>query len=92
MPGEMAQDESLSDSGKTCEVNIHHQILHRAVEAMHKRFLTHGTVYADVSLLHPKSSPLSTPVLCLNLYLKDSASAELCMTAGQEGNCYQSTN
>ncbi|XP_046870317.1 uncharacterized protein LOC124489198 isoform X2 [Hypomesus transpacificus] len=58
LPGEMAQDESLSDSEKAYEVNVHHQILDTAVEAMHHRFLTHGTLYADLSLLHPKNFPL----------------------------------
>lgn len=58
LPGEMAQDESLSDSEKAHKINVHHQILDTAVEAMHKRFLTHGTLYAVLSLLHPKNFPL----------------------------------
>ena len=58
LPGEMAQDESLSDSEKAYEVIVHHQILDTAVETMHQRFLTHGTLYADLSLLHPKNFPL----------------------------------
>lgn len=51
----MARDESLSDSEKAYEVNVHHQIVDTAV---HKRFLTHDTPYADLSLLHPKNFPL----------------------------------
>uniref|UniRef100_A0AAQ5XSS1 DUF4371 domain-containing protein n=1 Tax=Amphiprion ocellaris TaxID=80972 RepID=A0AAQ5XSS1_AMPOC len=58
LPGEMAQDESLSDSEKAYEINVHHQIIDTAVEAMHKRFSTHGTLYADLSLLHPRNFPL----------------------------------
>lgn len=55
LQGEMAQDESLSDSEKAYEVNVHHQIVDTAV---HKRFLAHDTPYADLSLLHPKNFPL----------------------------------
>lgn len=55
LPGEMAQDESLSDAEKAYEVNVHNQILDTAIEALHRRFLTHGTLYADISLLHPKN-------------------------------------
>ncbi|RXN21860.1 zinc finger MYM-type 1 [Labeo rohita] len=58
LAGEMAPDESLSDAEKAYEVNVHHQILYTAVEAMHQRFFTHGTLYADLSLLHPRNFPL----------------------------------
>lgn len=55
LPGEMAQDESLYDSVKAYEVNVHNQIFDAAIEALHRRFLAHGTLYADLSLLHPKN-------------------------------------
>lgn len=84
---EIAKDERLSDSEKVYEINVHHQILDIAVEAMHKRFLTHGTLYADLSRLHPKNFPLSTLVLSPKSALEGLGKA-LC----QQGNCYQSTN
>lgn len=58
LAGEMAPDESLSDAEKAYEVNVHLQILDTAVQAMHQRFLTPSTLYATLSLLHPRNFPL----------------------------------
>lgn len=37
------------------QVNVHQQILDTATEALHRRFLIHGTLSADLSPLHPKN-------------------------------------
>ncbi len=58
MPGEMAQDETMNDPEKAYEVKVHNKVLDTAIEAIHRRFLTHGTLYADLSLLDPKNFPL----------------------------------
>lgn len=47
-------------------------IIDTAAEAMQKRFLTRGSLYADLSLLHPKNFPL----IHIN-YLSESALEEL---------------
>lgn len=58
MPGEMSQDETMLDAERAYEVKVHNQILDTAIEAIHRRFLTHGTLYADVSFLDSKNFPL----------------------------------
>ncbi len=58
MPGEMAHDETMNDAEKANEVKVHNEIFDTAIEAIHRRFLTHGTLYADLSFLDPKNFPL----------------------------------
>ncbi len=58
MPGEMAHDETTNDAEKASEVKVHNEILDTAIEAIHRQFLTHGTLYADLSFLDPKNFPL----------------------------------
>ncbi|KAJ8362303.1 hypothetical protein AAFF_G00384480 [Aldrovandia affinis] len=55
MAGEMAQDEALSDALRAYEVNVHHPILDTASEAIHRRFMTHGTLFADLACLDPRN-------------------------------------
>ncbi|KAJ8386345.1 hypothetical protein AAFF_G00174420 [Aldrovandia affinis] len=55
MAGEMAQDEALSDALRAYEVNVHHSILDTASEAIHRRFMTHGTLFADLACLDPRN-------------------------------------
>ena len=57
MPGEMAQDETLGDAEKSYEVNVHNRIMDTAIEAIHRRFLTHGNLYADLACLDPRNFP-----------------------------------
>lgn len=56
MPGEMSQDDTIIDAERAYEVKVHNQIVDTAIEAIHQRFLTHGTLYADLSFLDPKNS------------------------------------
>ncbi|XP_041923480.1 uncharacterized protein LOC121688149 [Alosa sapidissima] len=51
----MAQDEPLMDAERAFEVNVHNRILDTALEAIHRRFLTHGTLFADLAWLDPRS-------------------------------------
>lgn len=47
MPGEMSQDDTIIDAERAYEVKAHnHNIVDTAIEAIHQRFLTHGTLYA----------------------------------------------
>lgn len=46
--GEMAEDEALSEAERAYEVNMHNIILDRAIKAIHRRFTTHGTLFADL--------------------------------------------
>ncbi|KAI4818096.1 hypothetical protein KUCAC02_011459 [Chaenocephalus aceratus] len=57
LPGEMAQDETLDDADKSYEVNVHNRIMDTAIEAIHRRFLTHGNLYADLACLDPRNFP-----------------------------------
>ena len=50
MAGEIAQDEALSN-----EESVHNIILDTATEAISRRFLTHGTLLADLAWLHPNN-------------------------------------
>ncbi len=55
----MAHDETTNvDAEKAYEEKVHNEILDTAIEAIHRRFLTHGTLYADLSFLDPKNFPL----------------------------------
>uniref|UniRef100_A0A8C6KUE3 DUF4371 domain-containing protein n=1 Tax=Nothobranchius furzeri TaxID=105023 RepID=A0A8C6KUE3_NOTFU len=62
LPGEMAQDETLDDAEKSYQVNVHNQIMDTAIEAIHRRFLMHGNLYADLACLDPRHFPQ----LCTN--------------------------
>ena len=55
MAGEMAQDEALSNAERAYEVNVHNIISDTATEAIHRRFLTHGTLLADLAWLDPRN-------------------------------------
>ncbi|KAJ4928749.1 hypothetical protein JOQ06_004375 [Pogonophryne albipinna] len=57
LPGEMAQDETLDDAEKSYEVNVHNRIMDTAIEAIHRRFLTHDNLYADLACLDPRNFP-----------------------------------
>ncbi|KAL6485944.1 hypothetical protein MHYP_G00053360 [Metynnis hypsauchen] len=57
MPGEMAQDETSSDAFETYEVKVHNPIMDTVIEAIQRRFLAHGSLYADLSFLDPKNFP-----------------------------------
>lgn len=49
MPGEMSQDETSSDALETYEVKVHNRIMDAVIEAIQRRFLAHGSLYADLS-------------------------------------------
>ena len=51
----MAQDEPLSDAERAYKVNVQHSILDIAVEAIHRRFMTHGTLFVDLAWLDPRN-------------------------------------
>jgi hypothetical protein len=53
--GEMAEDDPLRDANRAFEVNVHNIILDTALEAIHRRFMTHGTLFADLAWLDPRS-------------------------------------
>ena len=55
MAGEIAQDEALSNEERAYAVNVHNIILDTATEAISRRFLTHGTLLADLAWLHPNN-------------------------------------
>lgn len=63
-PGEKAQVETVTSPEKRFEISVHNPIMDTAIETMHRRFLSHSTLYADLGLLDPrsftqvKSSPL----------------------------------
>lgn len=57
MPGEMSQDETSSDALETYEVKVHNRIMDAVIEAIQRRFLAHGSLYADLSFLDPKNFP-----------------------------------
>ena len=55
MPGEVAPDETLKDVDRAYVVEVHNQILDKVSQSLHDRFLTHGTLYSDLSFLDPKN-------------------------------------
>ncbi|KAF7652495.1 hypothetical protein LDENG_00096040 [Lucifuga dentata] len=57
LSGEMAHDETLKEAERAYEVNVHNQILDTAIETIHRRFLTHGSLCADLALLDPRNFP-----------------------------------
>lgn len=50
--GEVGHDEPLMDPDRAFEINVHYRILDTALEA---RFMTHGTLFADLAWLDPRS-------------------------------------
>ena len=56
MPGEEAEDESLTDveRERTYKINVHNVIMDTVNESIDQRFLSHGTLSADFALLDPK--------------------------------------
>lgn len=57
MPREMAHDEIMSNAERAYEVHVHNQIMDTAVEVIHRRFLSHGTLYNDLAILDPRNFP-----------------------------------
>lgn len=45
----------LMDPDRTFEVNVHTRILDTALEAIHRRCMTHGPLFADLAWLDPRS-------------------------------------
>jgi len=39
------------------EVHVYNQIMDTAVEVIHRRFLSHGTLYNDLAILDPRNFP-----------------------------------
>ena len=39
------------------EVHVHNKIMDTAVEVIHRRFLSHGTLYNDLAILDPRNFP-----------------------------------
>ncbi|KAJ8346852.1 hypothetical protein SKAU_G00282530 [Synaphobranchus kaupii] len=54
MPGEMAQDETFTHAESAYRIDVHNQIMDTVIESIHRRFLSNGTLYADLALLDPK--------------------------------------
>lgn len=81
MAGEMASDESLTDANSAYEVEVHNQVMDTITESIHRRFLTHGTLYADLALLDPRNF---YQMLCLNLHFKNFTNACSGLTAEQQ--------
>lgn len=52
--GEMAQDEVHINAEKVYEVKVHNTILDTVIEAIHRRFATHGSLLADLAWLDPR--------------------------------------
>ncbi len=63
-PGEIAHVETVTSLQKTFEISVHNSIMVTFTETRYRRFLSHGTLYSDLSLLdlrnfsQVKSSPL----------------------------------
>lgn len=54
MPGEMAEDEPLSDSLKECRVNIHNAIMEMVQDSIYHRFTANAALCSDLSCLDSK--------------------------------------
>ena len=57
MAGEMASDERLTDANRAYEVEVHNQVLETVTDSIKRRFMTHGTLYADLAVLDPRNFP-----------------------------------
>lgn len=55
MPGEIAHAETITSPEKAYEVTVHNKIMDTATETLHRRFLSHGTLYADLAFLDPRN-------------------------------------
>ncbi|CAI5660993.1 unnamed protein product [Oreochromis niloticus] len=54
MAGEMPEDELQINAEKSYEVKVHNIILDTVIEAIHRRFVIHGPLLADLALLDPR--------------------------------------
>ncbi|KAJ4935422.1 hypothetical protein JOQ06_016955, partial [Pogonophryne albipinna] len=68
---EMSPDEALSDAERAYEVNVHNAILDTAIETIHRRFMTHGTLFADLTWLDPRNFSQIRTTPLPNTALKD---------------------
>lgn len=55
MAGEKASDESFTNANSAYEAQVHNQVMDTVTESIHMRFLTHGSLYADLALLDPRN-------------------------------------
>lgn len=55
MPGEMSEHETFTDAESAFRIQVHHLIMDTVIESLHQRFLSNGTLYADLALLDPKN-------------------------------------
>lgn len=55
MPGELAEDEIITDAERAYKVDVYNIIMDTICESIHRRFLSHGTLYADFALLEPRN-------------------------------------
>ena len=54
MPGEMSHEEMVQDNAERAyKIEVHNYIMDTVTESIHRHFLTHGTIYADLALLDP---------------------------------------
>jgi len=68
---EMSPDEALSDAERAYEVNVHNAILDTAIETIHRRFMTHGTLFADLAWLDTRNFSQIRTTPLPNTALKD---------------------
>ncbi|KAL0202645.1 hypothetical protein M9458_000663, partial [Cirrhinus mrigala] len=54
-PGETPHAETVTSPEQVYEVTVHNQIMDTATETLHRRFLGHGTLYADLAFLDPRN-------------------------------------
>ena len=55
MPGELAEDEITTDAERAYKVDIYNIIMATICESIHRRFLSHSTLYADFAVLEPRN-------------------------------------
>ena len=55
MPGELAEDEIITDAERAYIVDVYNIIMDTIYESIHRCFLSHGTLYADFALLEPRN-------------------------------------
>ena len=58
MPGESAEELATTDALVDYRIKVHNIILDTATTCMHRRFLQHGELYADLACLDPLNFPL----------------------------------
>lgn len=54
-PGEIPLTETVKSPVQVYEVTVHNQIMDTATETLHRRFLGHGKLYADLAFLDPRN-------------------------------------